>query len=308
MQSSPVQRKGATKYIGGLAPLGASCLWGGMYVVSKASFSAIPPIMLGLFRLLVGGVVLWAALWLSSRLRPAPKQQLSAQEKRRLPLLGICIAATIITQFVGTSLATAHDGALLTTTTPVFIVPIAWLLLRERPNWRIIVGMLIALAGVALVVGTQGTDAIANAASGQLLLGDALLIVSSLMWALFTVLGTPLVRATSALAVSTYGTLWSLLFFMPFAIWEEVQQPLTTLSLSDLGSILYLGIGATALAWFLWYKGVERLPASVAAVFFFAQPLVGGLLSAFFLHEELGISFWLGGLVLAAGILLVSIS
>jgi drug/metabolite transporter (DMT)-like permease len=303
MQSSKTPHRHATKGVAGLAPLGASCLWGGMYVVSKASFGNIPPVTLGLFRLLVGGFILWSALWLSSRFQNKTRQRLTRYERRRLPLLGICIAATIITQFTGTSLATAHDGALLTTITPIFIVPIAWLLLRERPHWRTLVGMLVALVGVILIVGIARQSP-SGSPTHSALLGDALLIASALAWALFTVLGTPLVRSTSPLIVSTYATLWSLVFFLPFAAWELYQHPLTTFSLSSLGSILYLGIGATALAWFLWYKGVERLPASVSAIFFFAQPLVGGLLSALFLHESLGLSFWLGGFVLAIGIVL----
>ena len=51
---------------------------------------------------------------------------------------------------------------------------------------------------------------------------------------------------------------------------------------------------------------MARLEANVAAAFFFAQPVVGGLLSGLLLHEALPSGFWLGGLVLAAGILLVS--
>lgn len=307
----------------GLAPLGASCLWGGMYVVSKASFASIPPITLGLFRLLIGGLTLMGLLWIrsiigaragdpegpypSSAATPAPTRRegisIAASRWGRLSLLGACIAGTIITQFIGTSLATAHEGALLTTITPVFIVPLAWLLLRERPTLRVWFGMLIALVGVVLVIGIGPSQA---AGHGLSLLGDALLLLSALFWALFTVLGTPLVRVSSALQVSTYATLWGLLFFAPFALWELLHHPLMHLSLGSIGSILYLGIGATALAWFLWYKGVERLPASIAAVFFFAQPLVGSLLSALFLHELLGGAFWLGGCVLAIGILITS--
>jgi drug/metabolite transporter (DMT)-like permease len=273
-----------------------------MYVVSKASFDSIPPITLGLLRLLIGGTTLSVLLWLSRRFA-AKKASLTLppQMRRRFPLLGATIAATVITQFIGTNLATAHEGALLTTITPVFIIPLAWFLLRERTTMRVIVGMLIALVGVILVIGIPSTVRTASS-----LVGAALLLISALFWALFTVLGTPLVRMTSALMVSTYATLWSLLFFAPFAVWELLQHPLTHLAPTSIGSILYLGIGATALAWFLWYKGVERFPASIAAVFFFAQPLVGSLLSAFFLHESLSVSFWLGGCVLAAGILLVS--
>jgi len=72
------------------------------------------------------------------------------------------------------------------------------------------------------------------------------------------------------------------------------------------GAVLYLGLGATALAWFLWYRGIAQMEAGVASIYFFAQPVVGGLLAGIFLHEALPTAFWLGGLVLAAGILVVA--
>lgn len=299
---SPTTRQDRSRRsLAGLAPLGASCLWGGMYVVSRASFGAIPPVTLGLLRLLLGGAALWLALRLGGHREPLPRQ-----ERWRLPLLGLCIAATITTQFVGTELASAHDGALLTTITPLFIVPLAWLLLGERPQWRVVAGTTLALVGVVIIVGSeQGSNPSAQARS--LLIGDGLLIISAFFWALFTVLGTPLVRKHSALVVATYGTLWSLVFFAPLALWELSQHPVLSFSPGALASVLYLGLGATALAWFLWYRGVERLPAGVAAIFFFAQPLVGGLLSALLLQEVLGPGFWLGGLVLALGIMLASL-
>jgi drug/metabolite transporter (DMT)-like permease len=274
-----------------------------MYVVSKASFANIPPVTLGLLRLLIGGITLSILLWFANRRQSKPAAtSLSQQARKRLPWLGACIAISILTQSLGANLATAHEASLLTTMTPVFIIPIAWLLLGERPRILVCIGMFIALAGVFLIVGTQDGGGI-HASS---LLGDAFLLIASLAWALFTVLGTPLVRASSALVVTTYGTWWSLVFFAPFAAWELLHHPGIHLSIESAASILYLGIAATALAWFLWYKGVERLPASVAAVFFFAQPLVGSFLSAIFLHESLNTGFWIGGAVLAAGILLVS--
>jgi drug/metabolite transporter (DMT)-like permease len=269
--------------------------------VSRASFGAIPPVTLGLLRLLLGGAALWLVLRLSG-----PREPLPREEGWRLPLLGLCITATITTQFIGTDLASAHDGALLTTITPLFIVPLAWLLLGERPRWRVVAGTLLALAGVVIIVGSEQGSSL-SAQAGSLLIGDGLLIISAFFWALFTVLGTPLVRKHSALAVTTYGTLWSLVFFAPLALWELAQRPALSLSPTSLASVLYLGLGATALAWFLWYRGVERLPAGVAAIFFFAQPLVGGLLSALLLQEALGPGFWLGGLVLALGIILASL-
>src|SRR5260370_40150072 len=72
---------------------------------------------------------------------------------------GAVVAACILMQFLGTDLASAHDGALLTTVTPIFIVPLAWALLGERPTMRIAGGMLLALAGGALVFVRQRAGA-----------------------------------------------------------------------------------------------------------------------------------------------------
>src|SRR5260370_36868038 len=71
---------------------------------------------------------------------------------------GAVVAACILMQFLGTDLASAHDGALLTTVTPIFIVPLAWALLGDQPTMRIAGGMLLALAGVVVhgVVPTPG--------------------------------------------------------------------------------------------------------------------------------------------------------
>ncbi len=283
----------------GLAPLLASCLWGGMYVVSRASFSAIPPVTLGLLRVILGGLTLWVALKLTARRGAAPQRH--PGDTRRFILLGGTLVATLITQFWGTALASAHDGALLTTMTPVFVVPIAWLVLRERPGWRVLAGMGLALVGVVVVVGAD------LGGGGVTLLGDALLLVSALAWALFTVLGAPLVRRLSALVTSTYATLWCIPLLLPCVVIELTQRPIGTMTPGLVLAVLYLGWGATALAWFLWYKGVEQRDAAVAAVFFFAQPLVGGLLSALLLGETLSAGFWLGGAVLAGGILLASL-
>lgn len=290
----------------GLAPLLAACLWGGMYVVSRASFNAIPPITLGLLRVIIGGLTLWLALKLTAR-RAGAAAAVTAErgDQWRFLLLGGTLAATIITQFWGTALASAHDGALLTTMTPVFVAPLAWALLGERPGWRVVGGTGLALAGVVIVVAAN-VSAGGAASSGSALLGDALLLISALCWALFTVLGAPIVRRRSALVASTYATLWSILLLAPFVPFELAQRPFGVITPSLVLAVLYLGWGATSLAWFLWYKGIEHLDAAVAAVFFFAQPLVGGLLSAVFLHETLSPGFWLGGAVLAGGIVLAS--
>lgn len=279
-------------------PLLAAAIWGGMYVVSKWSFAELPPVALGFARMALGGLACWGLLWRTGRAGYA------ADDRGRFIRLGGVVCGTIVTQFVGTDLATAAEGALLTTTTPAFVVLLAWLLLREVPTLQTVGGTLLAFAGVVVVVaGQTGLEALF---AGGTVWGSLLLLAAAACWALVTVLGKPLVARYGALPAMTYACLWSLPFFLPVLLWEVSRRAVPLPSAGGLLAILYLGLASTALAWYLWYKGLEGLPAGVVAVFFFAQPVVGGVLAWLFLGERLGGAFLAGGAVIASGILLAA--
>jgi drug/metabolite transporter (DMT)-like permease len=279
-------------------PLLAAALWGAMYVVSKASFGAVPPLTLAGLRLAIGGGCLW--LFLRASGQPAPGR--SPRERLWLLGLGALVALSIGTQFLGTDLVNAQQGALLTTSSPIFVILFAWLLLRERIGRPTIAGNALALLGViGVVTGGRG-----EAAGEGTLLGQALLLLSAAGWALFTVLGKPLVRAYSALPTVTYATLAGLPFFLPTVPLELAARPPAPLTPMSIAALLYLSLGSTALAWWAWYKGLERLDASATAVCFFAQPAVGGLLAWLFLGEQPTWALAAGGALIAVGIVLAT--
>ena len=281
-----------------LFPLLAAAIWGGMYVVSKWSFAELPPVTMGLARMTLGGLACWLLI------RRTGRAGYGTEDRGRFIRLGAVVCATIVTQFVGTDLATAAEGALLTTTTPAFVVLLAWLLLREIPTTRTVGGTVLAFAGVVVVV--AGQTGLQGLFAGGTLWGSLLLLAAAASWALVTVLGKPLVARYGALPAMTYACLWSLPFFPPVLLWEVSRRPVPFPSPGGLFAILYLGLASTALAWYLWYKGLEGLPAGVVAVFFFAQPVVGGVLAWLFLAERLGPAFLAGGAVIASGILLAA--
>ncbi|MBI4392075.1 MAG: DMT family transporter [candidate division NC10 bacterium] len=281
-----------------LFPLLAAAIWGGMYVVSKWSFAELPPVTLGFARMTLGGLACWLLVWRTGR------AGYGSEDRGRFIRLGATVCGTIVTQFVGTDLATAAEGALLTTTTPAFVVLLAWLLLREVPTARTSGGTILAFGGVVVVV--AGQTGLQELFAGETVWGSLLLLAAAAAWALVTVLGKPLVARYGALPAMTYGCLWSLPFFLPVLLWEVSRRPVPLPSAGGVFAILYLGLASTALAWYLWYKGLEGLPAGVVAVFFFAQPVVGGVLAWLFLGERLGAAFLLGGTVIASGILLAA--
>lgn len=265
----------------------AAALWGGLYVVSQLAFADhLPPATLSLVRLGVGVTALVVA-----------GRALPRLGDRRLALLGGLVAATLLVQSYGTYLSGAATGSLLTLLTPVFVAGLAPIVLGEPtrgPQW---LGIALGLGGAILVIGPAGAGSV---------LGDVLLVTASLAWAAFTVLGTPLVRARGALAVTTSASTWAL---PPMVVATAVELALGAqfrLTPAGVLDLLYLGLGATALGWWAWYRGVERLPAAAAAVPFLLQPVVGVGLSALLFHAPVTLAFGVGSALVAVGMFLAS--
>ena len=285
-----------------LAPLAAATLWGGMYVVSEWSFDAVPPVTLGFLRVAVGVLALLAVVRLTR-----PSRSFDRREVARFGLLGLWVTLTIVTQFVGTDLTTAGQGSLLTVATPVATVLLGAALLAERLTRRRLAGIALAAVGTLVVLhGQYGLGSLGGAS----LLGVAALLVASVTWGAYTVQGAPLVRRYSALEMATYATLAAVPMLGVAAAAEllVLGRSLASIPVTPevVGAVAYLGLGATAAAWYLWYKGLEYVDAGRVAVAFYAQPLVGVGLGALLLDERVGPTFLLGGAVLAGGVYLAN--
>lgn len=283
-------------------PLLAAVFWGGMYVVSKWGFETIPPVTLAFLRVVLGAGVLLIVV----RYR-CPQRTFTRRDWYRFAFLGVWVAVTMSTQFLGTDLTTASEGSLITVLTPVFTVGLGVFVLDEFLTRRKTVGMVLALLGTVSVL--AGQYKLSTIGTGSVL-GIGLLVVASAGWAVYTVWGKPLIRRYSALETATYSTAIAVPMLAVLVPVELHVRAVSVRSLpldgAVLVAVLYLGVVSTAIAWYCWYKGLEFAGAGTIAVYFFAQPLVGAALGAVFLDETIGTGFVIGGAVMAVGIYLVS--
>ncbi|GGC66276.1 DMT family transporter [Haloferax sulfurifontis] len=284
------------------APLLAAGIWGGMYVVSKWGFRSIPPLTLAFLRVALGAGVLYVAVRATT-----PARSFDRGEWRRFAALAVWLTAALSTQFVGTDLTNASQGSLLTVLTPVFMLALGVTALGEPLTRRKSVGTALATVGTLVVLSGQYD---VTALAGGNPSGAALLLLSSLCFAAFSVFAKPLIRRYSALETATYATVLSVPLFGALVPVEFYLDPAAFDSISPslpvVGAVLYLGLLSTAAAWYCWYKGMEYADASAVGVFFFAQPVVGILLGAVVLSEPVGLELLGGGAVLAVGVFLVN--
>lgn len=273
----------------------AASIWGGMYVVVKIVVSVIPPLELVWMRYLVAIVALLVVGLITH-------QKWRIHKRDFLIIIAIGVIGntiSIVTQEVGTMLSSAQMGAIITSSTPAFMVIFARLLLKECLNLKKILSVCLATMGVFLIVGTSHLELSSK-------LGGLFLIIAALAWALMSVLVKRVPDDYSQIVVTFYSILVALIVLTPF-----VLPRLHAINLSQLtppaiwGGILYLGIVSTAGGFLLWNRGLQMLNASSGGLFFFFQPVVGTLLGWLILGENIGVTFWLGSALILTGVLFV---
>lgn len=282
--------------LGLIAGLTAAAIWGGMYVVSKVVLEVIPPFALLTSRLVLGILTLLLAALFLPRLRVG--------RNRALQIFGVGVIGYGISlgfQFVGTKLSTASNGALVTSATPAFILLFAPSLLGEHITLRKLAALLLSSLGVAAVIDPRTAEL-----SSSLFWGNLSLLAAALTWALYSVLVRKVTQGVSVVKSTAVMLAGGLPSGLLLGAWEVQTQGLGTITPGVVAGILFLGVVATAVAMFLWNYAFAELPAGVASLTFFAQPLVGTLLGALLLGETISPLFILGGVLIGAGLIIAS--
>jgi drug/metabolite transporter (DMT)-like permease len=203
----------------------------------------------------------------------------------------------------GVTLAPASHGAVITPgLIPIFTLLLGRILFREPVLWRQGLGVVVCLAGLALVVGP------AFAGDPAALFGDLLYATSALLWATYTILGRAVTKRFHVAAITCLSGAVGALVFLPLGLLDPVGfGALATASPRALAGLAYLGSLGTAVGFVLFYLGVQRIGSARASAYTVLIPLFGVSLTVPILGEPLapislvGAAIVIGGLWLTQG-------
>ncbi len=277
----------------------AVIVWGASFIATKFALRDLSPATVVWLRFAIGVIILGIVMVI--------RHQFALPKRSELPyyallgFLGITFHQWL--QSTGLQTAQASTTAWIVATTPVFIAILSWIFLRERMIWLQILGILLAAAGVILVVG-EG-DVIGLFEGKNLNSGDVLIMISAVNWAVFSILsrrGLQTHPATQMMFfVMAIGWIFSsVLFFRGNGMADIVHITRTSL----LG-IAFLGIFCSGLAYIAWYDGLQAVPASQIGAFLYFEPLVAVVVAWALLGEDLLVSSILGGIAILLGVRMV---
>ncbi|MGH3146260.1 MAG: DMT family transporter, partial [Rubrobacter sp.] len=182
----------------------AAVFWGLNFATTKFATLSIPPLLLVAFRFCVGGLLMYGVLRLLE-----PGSRLGRHEVLPMVALGCLGVTTAQTGFTfGLSLTSAASTGLIFSTAPVWGMLLGFVLGRERPSRRGVVGVVLSIAGV----GTVFYDGLV--AGGASLAGNLCVLLAAVSVGGYTVLSMPLLERHTPLAVATYP----ILFGGPFVL------------------------------------------------------------------------------------------
>jgi drug/metabolite transporter (DMT)-like permease len=290
----PVAR--GRRWRAGLALVVTAFFFGTTFVVVEGAVERIEPLPFIAVRFLLAALVLGVA----ARSRPA-----SPHERRDGVAAGLALGVGYGLQTVGLQYTSPSTSAFVTYLLVVFVPVIGFVWLGRRPHRAMVVGTVVALAGLVVLSGGGGDGASAGLGRGELLtLGCAAAFAVHLVL-LGEVTGRhdPVRLTVVQLVTVGLGSLAATLVTrVVVALGGGESPPLLPLEGGVLGAVAFTGVFATALAFLLMAWGQRAVPASRAALILLLEPVFAALVS-WLTGERLTAAGVVGGGLILAGVL-----
>ena len=273
---------------GPAALLLAMLIWGGTLVVTKSLLEGLGPATLLSVRFLVAFLCLAPFAYRAGfRMR-----DLVRREFVLFGLTGIVLHNGLETW--GLRYTSPGSAALIIGGIPAVTVALSRVFLRESLPRSRALGVALSVAGVALVTRPSGAGALELA-------GNLLVFGGVVAWGFYTIQGKKMSVRVPAIVGTTAGTGAALLFLLPAAVVESWGGGVPAIGVADVTGLLYLGLGASAVAYALWNFALEHVDASVAAPYVNLVPIIG-LALAVVLGESMTPLDLAGAATVAAGV------
>jgi DME family drug/metabolite transporter len=272
----------------------AGVLWGagGLVGALLGQASGATPLSVAAFRLLAGGGLLIAFRMVARQRWPRGRAAW-----RRITVTGLLSASFQAAYFCSIALSSVSLATLITIGGVPVIVSAAQIAAgREGPAGAGLVTLALALAGLGLLVGMPG----GRHGGAAMLASAGLALASAAGFAAMTLVGAAPVPGLDDQALTGIGSLLGGLTLLPLA--AAVGGIAFRPTAEAIWLVAALGIGPTALAYTLYYRGLRSATPSTAALLTLLEPLTAALLGATVLGDRLGLAGIAGAALLGASV------
>jgi len=274
--------------------------WGGTFIAGRAIAGSVEPFSAAFLRFAVASVFLFPLAWKKEGRLPLIKRE----QLLPLVLAGMTgVFAYNIFFLNGMKFITAGRASLMMAMNPVFISLLAVPIFKDRLNWVRGAGIFLSVFGAVIVISRGDFNTLLSEGVGR---GELLILGGVASWVSFSLIGKILVKGLSPLVSVSYSSLiGAAALFLP-ACFGGLFEEMSSYSLVDWTSILFLGIFGTVLGFVWYYEGIRKIGPTNAGQFINFVPISAVLLAFLILKEPITWSLLIGGLFVISGVYLTN--
>jgi drug/metabolite transporter (DMT)-like permease len=276
-------------------------IWAAGFSVVKFALREIGPLAFAAVRFLTSALLL--LIWV---LIAEGKPVIRREDWLRVGLLGLAQVGVYQIFFtVGLKYTTASNSSLLLGTIPIWTAIIATAWRQERITPFQILGILLSVAGSALVIAAGNGNL---ALTWENFRGDIFTVMAAILAAAAAVMSKPLLRRYSALRLMSISMICGSLFLLPFGVPEMVAQDWAQVSLGAWLALVYNIVLAGVLTWVIYFRSIGEIGATGTAVYNTLIPPMAVLVAILTLGERFTPWQALGAAVVLGGVMLTRLA
>lgn len=290
---------GRQKILALLAAFGATLIYGLNHTIAKV----IMPEYIGAYgfimlRLLGAGLLFWA-------ISPFfPKERIEYEDYGRLffaALLGMCI--NMLMFFKGLELSTPINSGVIITITPIMVLVLSYLFLKEPIGRRKTIGIFLGFTG-ALGLTLFGVESQQNAPN--IPLGNALFLINSSSYAAYLILVKPLTQKYHTITLMKWSFLIGLLLSSPVTFTEFIAVEWNALPMDVIWRMAFVVVGTSFLTYLFNVYSLKTLSPTTVGAFIYFQPLIAILYAVLSENDQLDVLKITATFLILIGVYLVT--
>ena len=217
-----------------------------------------------------------------------------------LSLFGVSINQSLFIK--GMSLTSPISGAIIMITSPLIVLIIGNLILKEKITWQRISGILIGLGGAALLI---LTSTLASSKQDNAL-GDLFIFINALSWGTFLVLVKPLMARYHTVTVLKWVFLFGCFILIPLGWGGMLDVEWSSLTDRTWFDILFVVVAVTFIAYLMNIYSLKILSPTVVSAYIYLQPVFAAAIALYLGKDELSWQKIISALLIFAGVILAS--
>lgn len=273
-------------------------LHAGNYSVAKLIMPVhLEPFSLIMLRLVIAGSLFWLSSIFVNRVK------LSLKEHKKIILCALCgSSANILLFFWGLNLTTPSNASLIMTITPILVLILSAVFLKEKLTNQKWVGIFIGFTG-AIALGQHSLN---HSNGTSALIGDFMVFTNAFLYGLYLILVKPLAQKYHPIILFKWISFYGLLFISPFCFNDFMNEKWISLPNEIWLFILYVCVAATFFTYLLNAFALKNTQASVVGIYIYVQPVIATFFSINLNQEIFDISKLFIAIYIFIGVYLVS--